>query len=112
MLIVLAIVAAFLWLPAGWGIAAVAAATVVEVAELGLWLWLSRRRRIAVGAETLPGARGVVIAACRPDGQVRVQGELWRATCQGGADPGDEIVVERLDPDLVLVVRRSGETTE
>jgi membrane protein implicated in regulation of membrane protease activity len=79
----------------------------VEIAEVGFWVWLSRRRRIATGAEALPGARGVVTAACRPEGQVRVLGELWRARCEEGADPGDEIVVERLDPELLLIVRRA-----
>jgi membrane protein implicated in regulation of membrane protease activity len=105
-LLVLAVIAAVFWLPTGWGIAAVATATVVEIAEVGFWFWLSRRRRIATGAEALPGARGVVTAACRPDGQVRVLGELWRARCEEGADPGDEIVVERLDPELLLIVTR------
>jgi membrane protein implicated in regulation of membrane protease activity len=106
-LLVLAVFAAVFWLPPGWGIAAVAAATVVEVGEVGFWVWLSRRRRIATGAEALPGARGVVTATCRPEGQVRVLGELWRAHCEEGADPGDEVVVERLDPELLLIVKRA-----
>ena len=107
MLLVLAVLAAIFWLPPGWGIAAVVAATVVEVAEVGFWVWLSRRRRVATGAEALPGARGVVTVACRPEGQVRVLGEIWRARCEEGADPGDEIVVERLEPELLLIVRRA-----
>ena len=87
-----------------------ASAAVIEVAEVAFWFWLSRRRKIATGAEALPGARGVVVAACRPEGQVRVLGELWRACCEEGADPGDEVVVERLEPDLLLVVSRAGKT--
>jgi hypothetical protein len=43
-LLVLAIVVAVLWLPTGWGIALVVAATVVEFAEAGFWFWLSNRR--------------------------------------------------------------------
>ena len=107
MLLVAAIVAAVFWLPATWGIVVVAAATVVELAEVGFWIWLSRRRAVATGAEALPGSHGVVVARCRPEGQVRVGGELWRAKCDEGADPGDEIVVERLEPELVLLVRRA-----
>ena len=80
---------------------------VVEVAEVGFWFWLSRRRRAQTGAEALPGARGVVVVACRPEGQVRVLGELWRARCEEGADPGDEVVVERLEPELLLVVSKT-----
>jgi membrane protein implicated in regulation of membrane protease activity len=106
-LLVAAIVAAVFWLPTAWGIAAVGGAAVVEVAEVAFWIWLSRRRAIATGAEALPGSRGVVVAACRPEGQVRVAGELWRARCEEGADAGDEVVVERLDADLLLVVRKA-----
>jgi membrane protein implicated in regulation of membrane protease activity len=105
-LLVLAIVVAVLWLPTGWGIALVVAATVVEFAEAGFWFWLSKRRKAVTGAEALPGSRGIVVAPCRPEGQVRVAGELWRARCEEGADVGDEVVVERLDPELLLVVRK------
>ncbi len=107
MLLVLAILAAVFWLPSPWGIVVVAAATVVEVAEVGFWFWLSRRRKIVTGAEALPGARGVVAVACRPEGQVRVQGELWRARCEEGADVGDEVVVERLEDGLTLIVTKA-----
>ena len=107
MLLVLAVLAAVFWLPTGWGIAVVAGATVVEVAEVGFWFWLSRRRKAVTGAEALPGSLGIVVTACRPEGQVRVDGELWRARCEEGADLGDEVVVERLDPGLVLVVTRT-----
>ena len=107
MLLVLAIAVAILWLPTGWGIALVAAAAVFELAETGFWFWLSRRRKAVTGAEALPGSSGIVVAACRPLGQVRIDGELWRARCEEGADSGDEIVVERLDPELLLVVRRA-----
>ena len=106
MLLIIAIVVAVLWLPTEWAIAVVVTAAVIEVAEVGFWYWLSHRRDAVTGAEALPGARGVVVSACRPVGQVRVDGELWRARCEEGADPGDEILVERLDPGLTLVVRR------
>jgi membrane-bound serine protease (ClpP class) len=108
LLLVLAIVVAVLWLPPVWGIVVVAAAAAVEVAEVGFWFWLSRRRKAVTGADALPGARGVVVSPCRPEGQVRVEGELWRARCEEGADVGDEVVVERLDPGLTLVVRNQG----
>ena len=106
MLLVLAILAAIFWLPSPWGAVAVIVAAAIEAAEVWFWLWYSRRRKIQTGAEALPGTRGIVAVACRPEGQVRVNGELWRARCEEGADPGDEIVVERLDPELILVVTR------
>jgi membrane protein implicated in regulation of membrane protease activity len=106
LLLVLAIAVAILWLPTGWGIALVAAAAVFELAETAFWFWLSRRRKAVTGAEALPGSRGIVVVACRPEGRVRVAGELWRARCEEGADAGEEVVVERLDPELTLVVRK------
>jgi membrane protein implicated in regulation of membrane protease activity len=106
-LLVLAILAAVFWLPTGLGIAVVAAATVIEVAEVGFWFWLSRRRKAVTGAEALPGARALVVVPCRPEGQVRVLGELWRARCEEGADIGDEVVVERLEPELLLIVTKA-----
>ena len=45
-------------------------------------------------------------AACRPEGQVRIKGELWQARCEAGADVGDTVRVERLD-GLTLVVSPS-----
>ena len=100
-----AILLAIYVLPAPWGVIAVVGAAVVEAAETAFWFWLSRRRKVQAGAETLIGARGVVSSACRPDGQVRVQGELWSATCADGADPDDEVRVVARD-GLVLTVER------
>jgi membrane protein implicated in regulation of membrane protease activity len=105
-LLVLAILAAVFVLPAPWGIVAVVGAAAVEIGEVWFWLWYTRRRKPVTGVEALAGARGVVVAACRPEGQVRVLGELWRARCEEGAGAGDEVEVERLDPDLLLIVRK------
>ena len=86
-----------------WGIALVIAAGIVEIGETGFWVWLTRRYRVRVGAETLTGARAVVVAACHPEGQVRIGGELWSARCAAGAARGDEVVVRGRD-GLTLVV--------
>ena len=106
MLLVLALLAAIFWLPAPWGYLAVAAAAVYEIGEIGVLVWYSRRRRATTGAEALPGTVGTVVTACRPLGQIRVEGELWRARCDEGADPGDTVVVDSLGPDLTLIVHR------
>jgi membrane protein implicated in regulation of membrane protease activity len=107
MLLLLAILAAIFWLPSPWSYVAVAGAAVYEVAELAVLVWYSRRRRATTGAEALPGSVGIVVAPCRPLGQIRVAGELWRARCEEGADPGENVVVEALGPDLTLLVRRA-----
>jgi membrane protein implicated in regulation of membrane protease activity len=100
-----AILLAIYVLPAPWGVLAVIGAGIVEAAETAFWFWLSRRRKVQAGAETLIGAHGVVASACRPDGLVRVQGELWSARSELGADPGDDVRVVARD-GLVLSVER------
>ena len=105
MLLIAAVLLAIFVLPLGWGIAAVAGAAAIEVAEIFFWIWLSKRYRIQVGAETLVGARAVVVTPCRPSGQVRVQGELWQARSAEGADPGETVRIASVD-GLTLVVER------
>jgi membrane-bound serine protease (ClpP class) len=107
-LLVAAIVAAFLFVSSPWGIVLVAVAAVLELAETAFWIRFSRRRHVQVGAETLAGAVAVVTEPCRPLGQIRLAGELWQARCDAGADKGDHVrvvgrsglvlAVEPLDP--------------
>jgi membrane protein implicated in regulation of membrane protease activity len=103
-LLVLAIYAAVFWLPTTWGIVAIAAGLVVEVGEAAFWVWVSKRRRPAIGVEALVGATGTVVEDCRPRGRVRVAGETWRAVCAEGASAGAEVVVEHVEGDLTLLV--------
>lgn len=105
MALVAAIALALFVLPAPWGIVAVACALLLEVGETAFWIWLSKRRRPQVGAEALVGASAEVVTSCRPVGRVRVQGELWRARCDEGADRGDIVRVQRVD-GLTLLVER------
>ena len=105
MLFVIALILAVFVVPSPWGLVLVGVAAVVEIGETFFWIWLSQRHRVNVGAETLIGARAEVVTPCRPEGQVRIQGELWRARCADGADLGDEVrVVER--NGLTLLVER------
>jgi membrane protein implicated in regulation of membrane protease activity len=105
-LFALAVVAKVLWVE-GWpGWVLVGAGAVVELGESYLWVRWSRRRRVQVGTETLVGAEAVVVTDCRPDGQVRLQGEIWQARCAEGAAVGQQVVVERVD-GLTLTVRRA-----
>lgn len=103
MALVAAIFLALFVLPSPWGIVAVAGAAVLEVGETAFWIWLSKRRRPQVGAEALIGATAAVVTPCRPLGYVRVAGELWRARCEAGADPGDTVRIRALE-GLTLVV--------
>ena len=106
MLLVLAILAAIFLLPSPWSYVVVIAAAVWESAELAFFVWYSKRRQATTGADAFAGAKGVVVQACRPIGQIRVRGELWRARCEEGADPGEAVVVESLGPELTLFVHK------
>jgi membrane-bound serine protease (ClpP class) len=106
MLLIGAVLLAIFVLPDAWDLPVILLAGVVEIAETGFWLWYSRRRRIQMGPETLVGATGRVVTPCAPLGQVRIQGELWRAHCAAGADVGEEVRVVALD-GLTLQVERA-----
>ena len=97
MILVVAVLLAVFVLPPPWGYAAVAAAAAIEVAEIVLFVRWSQRRRVQMGAETLVGATAVVVEPLRPDGLVRVVGELWRARCDREVDAGVRVRVRALD---------------
>lgn len=88
-----------------WEWVVVGAGAAIELGETAFLFWWSKRRRSVVGAEALVGRAAVVVADCRPEGQVRVAGELWRARCAAGASAGEEVVVAAVD-GLVLDVER------
>jgi membrane-bound serine protease (ClpP class) len=102
-LLVGAVLLAVYVLDAPWSVIVVGIAAVVEVGETFFWIWLSRRRRIQMGPETLVGSRARVVVDCLPQGQVRAQGELWQALCPAGARAGEWVRVTALD-GLTLVV--------
>ncbi len=103
MLFIGAILLALFVLPEPWGLVLVAAAAVIEVAETWFWIRFSRRRRVQAGSETLIGAGAVVATPCRPLGQVRIDGELWRASCGAGAEAGERVRVVGRDGLTLLV---------
>ena len=74
--------------------------------ELLAWNRTVKHRRRAVGVQTLIGKDATVTEPCRPSGQVRLDGEIWEARCDAGADPGDTVRVVGRD-DLTLVVEPS-----
>jgi membrane-bound serine protease (ClpP class) len=105
MLFVVAVLAAVLWIEGTLGWVLVGVAAVIEIGETFFWVWWSgKRRRAKVGVEELVGREAVVVTACRPEGQVRVQGEIWRAVCEDRADPGGRVRIEGVE-GLTLRVR-------
>jgi membrane-bound serine protease (ClpP class) len=95
-LLALAIVAAFLLLPAPWGIGVVVFAAAVETFEIALWRRLLRYR-VRTGAEALVGMSAEVVEECAPRGRVRLRGELWNASSSEPAGVGETVVVRRVD---------------
>jgi membrane-bound ClpP family serine protease len=104
---------------AGGGVLAVLAAVLGATAVTGLWLTVAtrkalaaRRLRSASGREALSGRTGVVRTWNGGDGQVLVDGALWRARPSlPDGEPlavGDAVVVERVS-GLTLGVRRAEE---
>lgn len=103
MALVVALVLALTVLDSPWDVVAVAAGALVEAGESFALLRWSRRRRSVVGAEALFGRSAVATTDLWPEGQVKLDGELWRARCEAGASAGDEVVVRAVE-ELVLVV--------
>jgi membrane-bound ClpP family serine protease len=108
---------------AGGGLAVALAVAVGALVVSGLWLAIAarktletRRLRIASGREALTGSRGVVRRWENGNGQVFVDGGLWRARpswpdSDERLTAGDAVVVERVN-GLTLAVRRAEEWEE
>jgi membrane-bound serine protease (ClpP class) len=107
----------------GGGAAVIVGVVLGALAASGLWLALvtrkalaTRRLRSASGRDALPGRCGVVRRWENGDGQVFVDGALWRARpswpdSDEQLTPGDTVVVERVS-GLTLGVRRAEEWEE
>ena len=104
MALTVAIVLAF-FLPWPWNLVVVLGGLTIEAVELTWGLRLARKWRPQTGAEAMIGGVAEVVAPCRPNGQVRIQGELWEARCDQGADIGERVRVIGRD-GLTLVVEK------
>ena len=85
--IVAIIIAAFLVITIVWGIRA-------------------HRHQVSAGREDLIGKTAEVKTALNPKGTVLIEGELWTAVsedCQ--AEPGDEVVITKVDRLTVWVTK-------
>lgn len=95
-MLLLVALALLIFLPHPWNVFAGAVVALLWLGELYLWNRTVRGRRKAVGAQTLIGKIAEVRVACRPRGQVFVDGELWAAECSDGADAGARVRVRRV----------------
>ena len=119
MLTLIALLLALLFLPSPWGVIVVVCAAVIDLIETGAFVWWSRRRRRrtapSVGTETIVGRSGVALAwfgprGAGPAGQVRVDGEIWRARSAEPIDAGTNVTVVAVDGlTLDVVPARRGD---
>ena len=93
MVLAIAIILAVFLLPSPWNIVVLVLGIVGEIFEITYGRRLARRMRAQTGAEALVGKEAEVVETCRPDGKVRVQGELWQARCEEGVDVGGTVRV-------------------
>ena len=99
MLLLGAILLAIFFLPYPWGIVAILAGGLIDIAESLVLLKWSRRRRAVTGVEALIGRTAVVSSPT----QVRVAGEIWEARSHRLLVPGEEVVVQGFEGLTVLV---------
>jgi membrane protein implicated in regulation of membrane protease activity len=103
MILLLAVLLAVFVAPSPWNLVIVLAGVILEVGEIIWGRRLARRWRPKTGAEAMIGKLAKVVADCRPDGEVKVHGELWAASCARGAGVGETVKIEALD-GLTLIV--------
>lgn len=97
MLFLIGVLLAVFVLPYPWGLVAIAVGAIIDIAETTVFLWWSKRRKASVGVGMLVGKTGVAVGSLWPEGQVKVNGEIWKARCAGGCDAGTAIVVRAID---------------
>ena len=103
MLFLIGVFLAIFVLPSPWGLVAIAVGAALDIAETGLFIWWSKRRKATVGVDSLVGKTAMAVGRLMPEGQVKVGGEIWRARCAGGCEAGTAVVVRGVD-GLTLVV--------
>lgn len=99
MLLLGAILLAIFVLPSPWGVVAVFAGGLIDIAESLVLLKWSQRRRAVTGVEVLIGKTAAVSSPT----QVRVAGEIWEARSNRVLVPGDKVVVQGVEGLTLLV---------
>ena len=106
MILLLALVLAFLLFPWPWNFGVIVAAAVCETSVVVIGMWYTRRGRSQVGTQTLIGGTAEVITTLAPTGQVKLRGEIWQAHSEEGAQIGETVLIRSVK-DLTLQVDRT-----
>ena len=99
MIFVLTLIFSLIFLPWPWNFAVIAAAAVFELLLATVGVRYTRRGRSSVGIQTLVGGVAEVITPLAPTGQVKVDGEIWRAHTGDGvtARVGETVRIRSVD---------------
>jgi membrane-bound serine protease (ClpP class) len=97
MLLILAFILALVFLPWPWNLAVILIAAACEASVVVVGIRYTRRRRARVGVETLIGKKASVITPLRPDGQVKVNGEIWQAHSERRAPVGETVLIRAVN---------------
>lgn len=108
MLLIGAVVLALIFLSWPWNFVVIVGAALGEVAEAVVGIRYTRRRRASVGVETLVGASASVISPLAPDGQVKVNGEIWEAHSEREAQAGQTVRITAVNGLTLEVEPRTG----
>ena len=104
MLFLIALLLAIFVLPSPWGLVAVVIAALLDIAETGaLHVVVEAAEVVGRASRRSSAGAGSPSADLWPEGQVKVDGEIWRARCPGGCDAGTSVVVRSVE-GLTLVV--------
>ncbi len=72
----------------------------------------THRRQVYVGQEEMVGKVATARTALNPEGMVFLEGERWAAVSEDGkVEPGEEVVVKRIDGLKLYVARKTKEGT-
>jgi len=102
--LILLAIALLIVLASPWNLIAFVVIVPLWFLELFAWNRTVKHRRPAAGADTLIDRDAVVIAPCYPRGHVRLDGEIWDARCDGGANIGESVRVVGRDGLTLIVV--------
>ncbi len=96
---------AFFFLEGALRVAVIAFLLATDVVEIYIWLRWRKKKSIS-GMDALVGKTGIAVTECAPDGQVKVNGQIWRASCDDPLSPGDPVVVTHVHGLRLEVSRR------
>jgi membrane protein implicated in regulation of membrane protease activity len=102
---------AFVFLDPPWRYLLIIALLFVDFLQILVWLRWRKRRAITGHHERLVGAQGETVSECRPFGQVKVNGQLWKAYCPEGIDVAQRITVTDVDGLQLRIAAKATQST-